>query len=413
MRNLILNLIDFVSGFNLNKGLKKVLEMDTWDRSQIEQYQHERFEKLKFYASKSEIYRDCQAWDLKDFPKFSFDFYRTNPEKFRTNFRKIYRVIPTSGSTGTPKEIVVSKEMIQAKRTAHLKLLHWNNIKRSDLEIFIGGDVVSTKKRIYYFLKNQICLTSFDIDRDNARKYINKINQCKPKIIFSYPHALNVLLNYAEVLNLHVYQPKAIYTGAEKLHPETVQLIKHHFPETRLVNEYWSTEGNIGLSCPEGSLHVDEDTVIVEVDNVNEEGVGDLLLTNLYSYDFPIIRYPLGDKIKLSDNFCKCGRKTKVIEKIEGRSGDFFSRPNGRIISFTDMRIAKWTTNAVIIYQMIYISKEDRLVFKYVPKKGGFQIAKDEMKKYFQNHLDIDLTFEETGKIESSQSGKFQPFISV
>ena len=413
MREIVLSLIDIVTGFKLKKGLKKVLEMDTWDRSQIEQYQREKFEELKKFASKSMIYKDCKTWELKDFPKYPADFYRMNPEKFRTNFRKIYRIVPTSGSTGTPKEVVVSKEMIQVKRIAHLKLLHWYGIRRTDFEIFIGGDIAGTKMKLYYFFKNQICLTSFDIDKDTARKYINRINKTRPKIIFSYPHALDVLLNYAEVLNLKVYPPKVIYAGAEKLHPETVELVKHHLPGTHLVNEYWSTEGNIGVSCPEGSLHVDEDTVIIEVDNVNEDGVGDLLVTNLYSYDSPIIRYPLGDRIKLSENLCRCGRKTKVIEKMEGRSGDFFSRPNGRIISFTDMRIAKWTTNAVIVYQMTYISEQDRLVFRYVPKKGGSQVAKDEMKKYFKDHLDIDLSFEETDRIDCSQSGKFQPFISV
>lgn len=413
MRELILNLIDVFTGFQLNQGLKKVLEMDTWNRSQIEQYQKEKFEKLKLYASKSTIYKDCQHWELKDFPKYPLELYRKNPEQFSTNLRKIYRLRPTSGSTGTPKKVVVSKEMLQAKRISYLKMLHWYNLKRSDREVYIGGDVYNLKTKIYYFFKNKIYLTSFNIDKENARRYIKVINRTKPKIIFSYPHALRVILNYADELKLPVFPPKLVFTSAENLTPEIAQIIKHHFPETHLANEYWSTEGNIGVTCPEGNIHVDEDTVMIEVDNPDDDGVGDLLLTNLFSYDFPIIRYPLGDRIKLSDKHCKCGRKTKVIEKIVGRKGDYYYRPDGRSISYLDTRVAKFNDNAVILFQLIYLKKEDRMLLRYIPKKGGNKLNKEGLVKYFKKHLDIDLTFEETDKIEFNKSGKYQPFVSI
>jgi phenylacetate-CoA ligase len=409
----MLDLIDVVTGFELNKGLEKVIKMDTWNRSQIEQYQHEKFEKLKFYASKSDNYRGCQTWNLKDFPKYPLELYRNHPEKFRTNFRKIYAERLTSGSTGTPKKVFVSKEMLEAKRVSYLKMLHWHNLKLTDCEVYIGGDIINFKTKIYYYFKNKIYLTSFNIDKETARHYIKKINRSRPKIIFSYPHSLHVILNYAEELNLSVFQPELVYTGAELLYPETMQIIKRHFPESHLANEYWATEGNIGVTCPEGNMHVDEDTVMVEVDNVDDNGVGDLLLTNLFSYDFPIIRYPLGDKIKLSDKLCNCGRKTKVIEKMEGRSGDFFYRPDGRCIAYLDTRIAKFTNSAVIIFQLIYHKEKDRMLLNYIPKKGKNNIDKEGLTKYFKKYLDLDLAFEETDKIEFNKSGKYQPFISV
>ncbi len=407
-------ILDKVTGFNLTAELSEVLKMDKWSRQEIEAYQKNKFNILKGYACKSEIYKNCKEWDFKDFPKYSKDDYKLNHEKFRTNFRKPYRIESTSGSTGVPRKIVVSKEMIQAKRVSHLKMLKWFGVKREDFELYIGGMTKNLKMKIYYKLKNKYFLSSYNINREKALEYIKILNKKKPRILFSYPYALNMVLNYIDDPDIKLHQPKVIYTGAENLYPDIEKQIRKHFPESALVNEYWSTEGNIGVACPEGNMHVDEDTVIVEVDNTDNNGVGDLLITNLYSYDSPIIRYRIGDRIKLSDKFCKCGRKTKIIEKIEGRDIDYFMLKDGRKIAFTEnsIQIAGFCDN-ILAYQVIHKKLTDEVLFKYIIKDKSKPVMKESISNYFLENLKLNISFQEVAEIETEASGKHKIFKTV
>ena len=50
----------------------------------------------------------------------------------------------------------------------------------------------------------------------------------------------------------------------------------------------------------------------------------EIIVTNLVSKSFPIIRYRLGDNIEMSDEIdCPCGIQTPIIKSINGRAGSF------------------------------------------------------------------------------------------
>jgi phenylacetate-CoA ligase len=406
--------IDKITGFPLDSSLRKILTMDSWNRQEIDNYQHKMFERLREYAVKSSFYKPYIKRELKNFPVLTKETYTNELNKIITNFRKPYRIEYTSGSSGNPRKIVVSKEMLLAKRTSHLKMLHWYGLKREAKEVYIGGISKSMLYQLYYIFKNKIFLSSFNINKEKALKFIHIINRQKPDIVFSYPYALMVLLGYVEELNLQVYQPKLIYTGAENLYPEIAVKIKKHFPESYFVNEYWSTEANIGITCPSGSMHIDEDTIIPEVINKDENGVGDLLITNLFSYDAPIIRYQLGDKVKLSERECSCGRRTKIIETIMGRDIDYFILPDGRKIAFTEnsIQIASLCEN-ILAYQILHKSNTYETQFNYVKKIKNRPVNLDPLKDYFRKQLNISVTFNEVDYIETESSGKHKVFKTI
>lgn len=414
MRSFLFQFIDFITGFKLEQNLKQVLHMDHWSREQIDEYQQEQFGLLKQHAAKSSFYRPYYQEELKFFPVISKDTYTNELDNIRTYFRKPYRIEYTSGSSGTPRKIVVSKEMLLAKRTSHLKMLHWYGLKRENKEVYIGGISKSLLYRLYYVFKNKVFLSSNNINKEKALQYIQIINRQKPEIIFGYPYALMVLLGFAEELNLQLFQPKLIYTGAENLYPEIALKIKKHFPESFIANEYWSTEANIGITCPYGSMHIDEDTIIPEVINADEHGVGDLLITNLFSYDAPLIRYQLGDKAKISDKKCPCGRQTRIIETIKGRDIDYFVLPDGRKIAFTEnsIQIASLCEN-ILAYQILHKSNTYETQFNYVKNLKNRPVNLEPLKDYFRKKLNISVTVNEVDYIETESSGKHKVFKTI
>ena len=82
----------------------------------------------------------------------------------------------------------------------------------------------------------------------------------------------------------------------------------------KIVSEYGAAEtGLIAFECPNGNMHINVENVIVELDND-----GEIIVTNLASYSFPVIRYKLSVAVTLSDVQCSCGRAHPVITEVVG-----------------------------------------------------------------------------------------------
>ena len=102
-----------------------------------------------------------------------------------------------------------------------------------------------------------------------------------------------------------------------------------------LFNNYGTTDcGGIGAECEQHrGMHLQEDLAIVEVVDRDNRLVppgiyGDkLLVTVLGSRTQPLIRYELGDSLRLSSDQCPCGRVFTLIEDIQGRVEEILSFP--------------------------------------------------------------------------------------
>lgn len=85
----------------------------------------------------------------------------------------------------------------------------------------------------------------------------------------------------------------------------------------------------VAMECTEqNGLHVHEDHFIVETINPETGEVlppgerGELVFTSLTKEAFPIIRYRTRDIARLLTDACPCGRTSRRISRIEGRSDD-------------------------------------------------------------------------------------------
>ena len=52
-----------------------------------------------------------------------------------------------------------------------------------------------------------------------------------------------------------------------------------------------------------------------------------LLITNLFMKTQPVIRYEVTDMVRLDPDPCPCGRPTRTVSAIEGRSDDILELP--------------------------------------------------------------------------------------
>ncbi|HEY9040622.1 MAG TPA: hypothetical protein VIN66_00425, partial [Rheinheimera sp.] len=59
---------------------------------------------------------------------------------------------------------------------------------------------------------------------------------------------------------------------------------------------------------------------------------GDILLTDLFNYGMPLIRYQNGDRATLHNNLCQCGNPLPVMSSVDGRKLDVIKTPSGKLI---------------------------------------------------------------------------------
>ncbi|MDQ5986255.1 MAG: phenylacetate-CoA ligase [Syntrophus sp. SKADARSKE-3] len=156
---------------------------------------------------------------------------------------------------------------------------------------------------------------------------VKALNEFQPEYIKTYS-SIAGLLAQEQIdgkLNIH---PLEILTGAEVLTVERLQKIRDVWDITPF-NGYSATEGVMAVDClyHEG-LHVFEDLCIVEVVDSDNHHVADgtpghkILITNLFNYTQPLIRYELPDMLTMSVKTCQCGRPFRCISHIDGRNDD-------------------------------------------------------------------------------------------
>ncbi|MFO1326376.1 MAG: phenylacetate--CoA ligase family protein [Rubrivivax sp.] len=150
-----------------------------------------------------------------------------------------------------------------------------------------------------------------------------------PAVLSTYPSMAWVLAQERAAGRLRI-APAALWTGGETLTPPMRAALTRAFGAT-VRDTYGASEClEIASECPQGALHLHADWVILEpVDErhrpVPAGEVGETtLLTNLANRVQPVIRYDIGDRVRLRPGPCACGCTLPMIE-VQGRQDDVLS----------------------------------------------------------------------------------------
>lgn len=265
---------------------------------------------------------------------------RRNPEALKANGYED-RLIPynTGGSTGAPLVFYTDK-VKEARHNAYkLHCRSWYGVMPGERQVDFWGSPIElnnqtrlrmTKDR--YFL-NQVLLSAFDLTEQRLSEYAAFIGHYRPRLIYGYPTVIYRIARYMEETGLKPdLSPRVVVCTSEMLYPQQREAIGRVFG-CPVANEYGARDaGLIAHECPHGRLHLAAGHVHVEVDRPDAEGVGDLLITNLDGYGFPLLRYRVGDRGRLSGEACDCGLLLPVLGELSGRSNDFLVGNEGKLI---------------------------------------------------------------------------------
>jgi putative adenylate-forming enzyme len=138
--------------------------------------------------------------------------------------------------------------------------------------------------------------------------------------LVAQPSVLLDLADSSKIGQLAI-DPTKIISVAEVLYPEDKKYLEEIFGQ-KIHQVYQCTEGFLASTCVEGTLHFNEDFLLIEKKYIDDDQLRfHPIISDFLRETQPIIRYELNDIIIEKKN-CPCGSKHMAIAQIEGRSDD-------------------------------------------------------------------------------------------
>jgi phenylacetate-coenzyme A ligase PaaK-like adenylate-forming protein len=187
------------------------------------------------------------------------------------------------------------------------------------------------------------------------------LNAFQPAQLIAYPSALTLLAREQLGGRLRT-GPVLVASGGEKLLSWHRELIEQAFGCPLRENYGVSEFPPLSWDCREQRLHLGSDWAILEPVDAQYQPVPagqwshSTLLTNLVNRVQPLIRYEVGDRVRLAEEPCRCGNPLPVVE-VEGRSADVVSlrASDGEIVSLlpTALRRVAWSAPGLERVQVV------------------------------------------------------------
>lgn len=153
----------------------------------------------------------------------------------------------------------------------------------------------------------------------------HKLQDFHPDILIAPPHVLADLA-YRTEASRKTWPLTRLFYGAEPLDEAEGAWIGSMLG-ARPDPLYQATEGFIAAPCRHGTLHLNEDVLIVEREPVPGTDRFVPVVTDLRRTSQPMIRVRLGDLLQPLERACACGSPLMAIHPVEGRLEDLWRWP--------------------------------------------------------------------------------------
>ncbi|MDR3617120.1 MAG: hypothetical protein P4L53_26420 [Candidatus Obscuribacterales bacterium] len=223
----------------------------------------------------------------------------------------------SSGTSGRRALFVTDKsERAQYAGTILAKCLGKNILKPQRVALLLRAN-----NELYETIGgSRIKFQYFDLQRPWT-EILEGLQAFQPTVMVGPPQVL-ALTAQAQLTGKIKLRPAKIIASAEVLEKKEQKEIENVF-RISVDQIYQATEGFLGVSCRCGTLHLNEDSIIVEkqwIDRNTRRFVP--IITDFVRTTQPLIRYRLNDVLIERENQCPCGSLFTAIEKIEGREDD-------------------------------------------------------------------------------------------
>lgn len=424
LRNNIFWLADFLKGGTIKKYFKEIEYM-------IEHYHTEKSIKLRadhlnkllhHATSTTPFYKSYKNnVSIENFPVIDKLTIINNFEQLKSESylnKKKYKV-STSGSTGTPLKVYQNTNKRKRNIADTLYFAKKAGFKLGSKLVYMKlWDSYNRKNALLSWLQNIKMQDVSNLNDNELNNLIKILQNKKEKGIISYVSALETLCKYLDKINFKPYVSNinSIIAFAEHLNEYTKSSLQKYFM-VPVVSRYSNNENGI-LSQQtidsKGEFEINTASFFIEILKMDQDlpaatgESGRVVVTDLFNYCMPIIRYDTGDVARIVNN-----KKNKpVFEKIEGRKLDLIYNTQGQLISsFVIGSLLEDYTDSIAQYQFVQESEKGYILKLNLNKSLN---SEKQLIEAFKTCLgnDCNLTIEYVKEIPLLASGKRKEVLS-
>jgi phenylacetate-CoA ligase len=250
----------------------------------------------------------------------------------------------TGGSTGEPMRFGYTRESNDRRTAVMWRGYEWAGSRMGRRTLFLWGGAVGEPTRthqlkdaIYNRLFARHVLNSFHMTEANMAEYADAIDRYRPEIIVAYVGPLVRLAQWLIANKRRIWRPQGIIGAAEALHEFQRKIIEQAFGAPAF-NTYGCREFMlIAAECEKRQgLHVNADHLVVELHKPQhappDTHTGEVVITDLFNYGMPFLRYANGDMATAATEACSCGRGLPLLTRVDGRVLDAIRTPSGHVL---------------------------------------------------------------------------------
>ena len=165
----------------------------------------------------------------------------------------------------------------------------------------------------------------------------------KPAVIYGFATNVAIIAGLLIKRGIQDIRPRILATSSDQLTAGFRRVIGEAFGVNPLDIYSCTETGTIGWQCEaRQGFHLNSDWLIAEVLRGGEPAklgdYGEVVVTSLFRYAMPLIRYSPGDLAQAGDTGCSCGLVFPTLDKLDGRSRNIVPLPNGRVfVGFSEI----------------------------------------------------------------------------
>ena len=372
---------------------------------------------LEHAVNTTEFYKQYREYEsLKDFPIINKSIIREHfntiqSKKFRN--KKVHKMA-TSGSSGTPfttlqntnKKLRNTADTIYFKQKAGFEIGYrmyyirkWFKMHRKNM--------LTTKMR------NIVMVNVTEFTDDYLAKLITRLrSDTSTKVILSYSSALRDICKYLDRVDAKPIDANisCIIAMAEGLSSYTREALKKHFNAPVLMRYSNMENGILSLQLTDSDTHLQINWASYFIELLHpdkdvpvEDGeLGRVVVTDLFNYCMPFIRYDTGDMARMEPN--SIFNPAPAFFEIHGRKMDMIYDTQGNVQStFIIFHLEEYSE----IKQFQFIQEGQKQYRLKLNLDGGFH-HEDKIIKLFKSYLGDDAEIRITYESEIAQlsSGK-------
>lgn len=360
--------------------------------------------------------------DLQKIPMINKKDIQANYDKILANNidKGKCKVTNTTGSTGIPLSVYSDKKSQMYSSSVVYYAFLESGLRLKDKIVELAAIIEDCSGNL--IKKNIVSV------QDMPDNILRNLREYNPDILYSFPSILKTLSYEINKYGTNGYglngkslrpsNTRLIFTHGETLTEQCRETIESTF-RAKVYNTYGSTEFNrLAIECGKHSgLHMITDCAVFELikdgENVSPGEEGEIVITGLYNYAMPLIRYKLGDIGVISEEKCSCGRNWPLIKSIEGRTDDFLTLPSGRVISPRTINVID-DIPGIIEYRTIQ-KKRDTFCVQVVPGNNYSIDTNRQIEQQIRLGCigeNVNIEIELVNEIPRERTGKLRTIIS-